>query len=241
MSNGSNAICWGTAGGGSSPATPTAAGTVLGLTDSNNVALGCNSLVLNTGACNVALGYQAGCAVTTGNSNDLIGDNSGSALTTESNNVVIGSYAGAVGSNDTLSMANGAGLMRLHVGQFGGWSVDGTTTNVGAAGQVLTSAGSFGVPSWTTIPKYQSSGISVTMGATAAGASQTSFGPGLNSWNYVNNITVSFQAVDVVTSDVLYYFYNGSMFASGSAPFTQAQLANTVIDQVTGRLTVVLD
>jgi hypothetical protein len=241
-SNGSNAICWGAAGGASA-ATPTVAGTVLGLTDSNNAALGCNALVLNTGTCNAALGYQAGCAVTTGSSNVLIGDNSGSALTTESNNVIIGSYAGAVGSNDTVSVANGAGTLRLHVGQFGGWSVDGTTSNVGTSGQVLTSAGSFGVPSWTTIPKYQSNGIGVTMGAVGGAAflSQTDFGPGLNSLNYVNNITLSFRAVDAVTSDVFYYFYNGSMFASNATPFTQAQLANTVIDQVAGRLTVVLD
>jgi hypothetical protein len=197
--------------------------------------------VLNTGACNAALGYQAGCALTTGNSNVLIGDNSGSALTTESNNVIIGSYAGAVGSNDTLSVANGAGLMRLHVGQFGGWSVDGTTSNVGTAGQVLTSAGSFGVPSWTTIPKYQNSPINTTFGPGDSLSLTNGFGPALNSWNYVNNITVSFQARDVVTSTMFYYLYNGTMFASGGNPFTQAQLANTVIDQVTGRLTVTLD
>jgi hypothetical protein len=77
MSNGSNAICWGTAGGGGSPATPIVSGTVYGCTNSSgvlNTALGYQTLIYNTsGCCNVAIGANALYCNTTGGQNVAIG------------------------------------------------------------------------------------------------------------------------------------------------------------------------
>jgi hypothetical protein len=243
MSNGLNAICWGTAGGGgSSPATPTSAGILLGCTTSSNSALGCNSLLAGpTGTSNTAVGLSSGCALTTGSQNVLIGYSSGSALTTEACNVVVGSYTGPVGSNNTVSISDGAGALKLHVGQFGGWSVDGTTSSFGSAGQVLTSAGNFGAPSWATISKYQTSGISTTLGPGGATVLTSGFGPSLNSLNYTSNIVVTIKAIDTVTSDQYNYLYNGNMYADGSTPWTMSQLAANVLDNSGGRFTVLLD
>ena len=107
MSNGSNAICWGAAGGASA-ATPTVAGTVLGCTNANNVALGCNALkTITVGNNNVAIGLNALClategqftvavgacalcGVTTGGTNTALGALAGKNITTGSLNVVIG-------------------------------------------------------------------------------------------------------------------------------------------------------
>jgi hypothetical protein len=89
------AICWGSAGGGGSPATPTAAGTVLGCTTATNTSLGCNAL-LNaaiSGTDNVAIGVGAGDVVSTGTNNILVGSGAGGALTSGGSNVAIGSQA----------------------------------------------------------------------------------------------------------------------------------------------------
>ena len=226
MSNGANAVCWGTAGGGgSSPATPTTAGVVLGCTTTTNTALGCNALLSTTGAGNTALGNNAGCS-----------------LTTETCNVIVGGYVGSVGESNAVSLSDGAGNLKLHVGQFGGWSVDGTTSGFGASGQVLTSNAGFGAPSWTTVPKYQTSTISTTtLGPGGASSLANGFGPSLNSWNYTNNIIVTVKAIDTVTSAQYNYLYNGTMYADGSTPWTMAQLAANVLDNTGGRLTFLLD
>ena len=69
MSNGSNAICWGAAGGASA-ATPTVAGIVLGCTTNLNSALGSAALFNNTtGSGNTATGYQALVSNTSGLNN----------------------------------------------------------------------------------------------------------------------------------------------------------------------------
>jgi hypothetical protein len=87
MSNGSNAVCWGAASGGS-PATPQVRGTVFGC----------------TGGSNAYLGLTAGCSVTTGDRNTLIGCRAGVNLTTQEGNTAIGANAmgvGAGGCNNT--------------------------------------------------------------------------------------------------------------------------------------------
>ena len=82
MSNGLNAVCWGTAGGGGgSPATPTVAGTVFGCT-------------VTTACSTTLLGYNAGCALTSGTTNTFIGRNAGLSATTLNCSVLIGNNAG---------------------------------------------------------------------------------------------------------------------------------------------------
>lgn len=98
MSNGANAVCWGTAGGGgASPATPTVEGVVLGCTDttaSANTSLGCGSLISRTtGAAATVVGANAGACLTTGNYNTLLGQCAGNLLTTGGSNTVVGGLA----------------------------------------------------------------------------------------------------------------------------------------------------
>ncbi len=83
MSNGLNAVCWGTAGGGGggSPATPTVAGTVFGCT-------------VTTACSTTLLGYNAGCALTSGTTNTFVGRNAGLSATTLNCSVLIGNNAG---------------------------------------------------------------------------------------------------------------------------------------------------
>jgi hypothetical protein len=79
MSNGANAVCWGTAGGGGgTPATPLVAGTVFGCTQSAanllNTSLGFSSLSsVSTGCFNAALGAGALLSTTTGSLNTANG------------------------------------------------------------------------------------------------------------------------------------------------------------------------
>jgi hypothetical protein len=73
MSNGSNAICWGAAGGASA-ATPLVEGTLYGCSTASNVSVGISALKsVTTGINNVAVGCQALCSVTSGISNVAVG------------------------------------------------------------------------------------------------------------------------------------------------------------------------
>jgi hypothetical protein len=82
------------AGGGASPATPTAAGTVLGCTISTRTALGCNALVsLTTGNSNTAIGLDALCSITTSGLNTAVGARALTFNTTGSVNTAFGADA----------------------------------------------------------------------------------------------------------------------------------------------------
>jgi hypothetical protein len=104
MSNGSNAICWGTAGGGGvtsvtgtapivssggatpvisvSNATPLARGVIFGCTASSNAALGeCALKSVTSGLSNTAVGYNAMCALTTAIGSTALGDSAASNAT----------------------------------------------------------------------------------------------------------------------------------------------------------------
>jgi hypothetical protein len=111
MSNGSNAVCWGAAGG--SPATPTVAGLVLGCTVATYTALGCNALAANTtGTDNTAIGNSALLNNTEGLNNTAVGFNTLAANTTGRCNTAIGMCtlpSNTTGDNNT---ANGAGALR---------------------------------------------------------------------------------------------------------------------------------
>lgn len=123
MSNGANAICWGTAAGGSA-ATPIAAGTIKGCTNNTGFVtlLGCCAGASLTGICNTFVGHQAGALSTTIANSVFIGKDAGccyiggcSAIaigfsaalshTSGTNNVAIGTYSG--GAN-TATPATGS-------------------------------------------------------------------------------------------------------------------------------------
>jgi hypothetical protein len=130
MSNGANAVCWGTAGGGGSAATPTVAGIVLGVTNATNVGLGCNALLSNTGTKNTAIGLEAGCAITTGACNVAIGNAAQVASATGSCQLAIGFSATAnwLTGNSTKAIKPGAGIIDC-------------TDSSGGTGQLLSSTG----------------------------------------------------------------------------------------------------
>ena len=107
MSNGSNAICWGTAGGGSA-ATPTVAGIVLGTTTASNTGIGCNALNTTlTGTDNVAAGLCALFAVTGGLGNAAVGNFAAAGTTTGCYNVAMGLSALRTNSTGTRNVALG--------------------------------------------------------------------------------------------------------------------------------------
>jgi len=150
MSNGSNAICWGTAGGGGggSPATPTVAGIVFGCTSANSTALGCDTLLsLTSGTLNTAIGRATLSEVTTGSRNVALGGGAGQFITTGSRNLILGH-----GTN----VPDAAGDCQLAIGVSGSCWLSGDSNfavkpgagiidcagSCGSVGQVLCSTGS---------------------------------------------------------------------------------------------------
>ena len=103
---------------------------------------------LTTGTFNVGAGYLALSAVTNGHGNVGVGSTAGNAFTTEDYNVVIGGHPGCVGDNNTVTIADGQGTLRLKINNCGAISPDGTT--FGTIGQVLCSNGPTGQWTWTT-------------------------------------------------------------------------------------------
>jgi len=98
-------LCWITSSLG--PATPTTFGTVVGCTDINNAALGCNALLSNAGSGNVAVGLNSLRCNTTGVNNVAIGNNAFGGNTGGSGNVVIGTAALSNVTNDSRIVAIG--------------------------------------------------------------------------------------------------------------------------------------
>lgn len=111
MSNGSNAICW-SSPSGSSLATPTAAGIVLGCTIACNTALGCNALLNapSTGG-TTAIGVNALCSNVSGISNVALGCNALRASISGSQNVAIGTEA-LCAATSTGNVGVGHGVLR---------------------------------------------------------------------------------------------------------------------------------
>jgi hypothetical protein len=112
MSNGANAICWGSAAA-TSAATPTVAGIVLGSTGASNTAIGCNALnVTLTGTDNVAAGLCALFAVTGGLGNAAVGNFAAAGTTTGCYNVAMGLSALRTNSSGTRNVALGENAAR---------------------------------------------------------------------------------------------------------------------------------
>ena len=113
MSNGSNAICWGSAGGSGSPATPTVAGIVKGCTTGFNSALGANALLsLTTGSCNTAIGVNALQSNSTGSCNTANGVGALTSNTTGSINTANGVNALTLNTTGNQNTANGFQALR---------------------------------------------------------------------------------------------------------------------------------
>ena len=141
MSNGSNAICWGTAT--AAAATTTTLGTVYGSTSNNvtiaNTSLGFNSLRVGatTSQFNIAVGYNSLCRTSTGQYNTGVGDEALNTLTTGSQNVAMGSFSGC---------ALVTGGCNVFLGRYSGRSATGSNnTFVGCGSASTATTGSFNV------------------------------------------------------------------------------------------------
>jgi len=98
-----------TGGGGGSPATPTVLGSVLGCTVANWTALGCNSLLANTGTGNTAIGVDALCSNTTGANQTAVGFQALSSNVISTCSVAVGWCALPVATERNLAVGAHAG------------------------------------------------------------------------------------------------------------------------------------
>lgn len=96
----------------------------------HNVGIGKEALyALVGGSHNVTAGWQSGYNITSGNNNTFLGVLSGKAVTTGSYNVIIGNYPGTATMDNTIVLADGAGVKRA-VADASGWkfyAADGVT------------------------------------------------------------------------------------------------------------------
>jgi hypothetical protein len=134
-------MSWATSGGASA-ASPTVAGTVLGLTASGNAALGSAALnSIPSGAGNAALGVNAGTGCTTGASNVYFGADAGNysnVHTTGSGCTYIGRFASAsaagvsnelvVNSGAAATSSLGKGASTAFINGNGGGTYNGANT-----------------------------------------------------------------------------------------------------------------
>jgi Chaperone of endosialidase len=115
---------------------------------SNNLFFGCNAgSSIFSGSSNIFLGPNAGTSNQSGSNNVFLGCNSG-CLITGGCNVVIGSFDGTgfVSCTNHIFLSDGAGNNRAQFNGSGAFGLNGA--NYGTAGQVLTSNGTAGAPTW---------------------------------------------------------------------------------------------
>jgi hypothetical protein len=99
-----------------------------------------------------------------GNANTLIGYNAGNNITTGTTNTIVGSYAGTTTLSNNLVLAAGS-TIKLQVNENGAVGV-GSTPSYGTSGQVLTSAGTGGAPTWSTPQTLSTATTKATVAAT---------------------------------------------------------------------------
>lgn len=96
-----------------------------------NIGIGTNALRENQSIGNLALGYSAGSLLLTGDNNVIIGSSTGSTIDGTDNNVLI---------------SDGLGNIKILFNSAGAFGLGGAT--YGTSGQVLTSGGTSGIPTW---------------------------------------------------------------------------------------------
>ena len=183
ISNGANAICWGTVPG-LSTATPTVLGTTYGCvgTTNNNVSSGFNALrAVTTGACNTAVGTNAMCSLTTGSANVAVG-NLALSVNNAASNVAVG-FA-------TLPLATGG--LHTAVGFCAG-----NATTTGGVNTLLGAYAGYQISTGTqnTLIGYNSSSVTSGCFNTAVG---TAAGQGMGSG--VHNVAIGYVTTMPVTN-----------------------------------------
>jgi hypothetical protein len=195
-----NATCptgleWITPSGGSSPATPTVAGTVLGLTNNTNanVALGCCSfIVLGAGLNNTAIGFCSQIGLTTGSSNTSLGAYALKANQVANNNTAVGTSAlctstsgqgnTAIGTSAMLSLGSGNCNVAVGNNALRAMNGSGCNTAIGANALCQTTSGGCNFAGGQNALTANTSGAENTatgytsLGANAGGSGNTGVG-----------------------------------------------------------------
>ena len=198
---------WGWVSTTTSEATSVAAGIIKGCT--NNTL--CNSFFgccagpgpLATGACNTALGYQAGAAISNGNVNTIVGYAAGCAITSGNWNVLIAHNAGdsitSGGCNIAIGGAAGASITtsceNVLVGDLAGTSLT-SCQNVGVGTRALCAV-STGAAN-TALGTY--SGIKITSGACNVAIGYGAMGGSSAAITGNNNVAIGTGSLGTITS-----------------------------------------
>lgn len=180
---------WTSAGGGSStPATPTAAGIVLGCTTATSTAIGCNAMLASTGPANTAMGCGALGSVTTFGNNTAFGFIA-LCSNTGANNTAVGMCAGR---NVTTGGDNTAvGFSAL---ARGGAGVGSANTAIGVAALASTAAGTGNTAlGW-------ESGFNIIGGNCNIAVGYRALGCGSAGVSGTGNIAIGFGSLPAVTS-----------------------------------------
>jgi|CXWL01.1.fsa_nt_gi hypothetical protein len=162
---------------------------------------------------NIGLGYNSGSGITTGNYNVIIGSNTGASIATASNQIIISDGQG--NERMRLDSAGQAGIgtstpsQKLDVVGNVRFSGALMPNNIaGTTGQVLTSAGTGTVPTWTTVggtvvSTYDQQGLTAT--ATNAINYTTPNNGFINVYDVGCHITVTAVTAGVLTTTVTYF------------------------------------
>jgi hypothetical protein len=140
------------------------------LSGERSIAIGSSSLIDCQGNNNIGIGHEAGLSLFNGDGNVIIGNNSGSGIDNLNNHIII---------------SDGQGNIRLQFNNSGAWAIGGTS--YGNIGQVLTSNGSTGAPTWAAPSSFNGGTITGTLfvnestasNATTTGALVVSGGVGI--------------------------------------------------------------
>jgi hypothetical protein len=132
-----------------------------------NTVIGCGAMGTGvvTGSNNFAGGILAGDALTSGSTNTFLGYTSGRLVTTGGQNTIVGAYGGTTALANNVVLADGAGTIRFQSNSSGAISL-GAGGAYGTAGQVLTSAGTGGAPTWSTPQTLSTTATKATVAAT---------------------------------------------------------------------------
>jgi hypothetical protein len=143
------------------------------------------------------------------------GTASGGGATTGGNVTLQGGRASSYLGYVSIQTVAGTGILteRLRIGGSGAWSVGSTGTDYGPAGQVLTSNGNGGPPTWTAVGGGPGGTIAITNGGTGATTASAAIN---NLFSGVTSVTVGSAGASATAATTGFY---GASNVSGINPY----------------------